>query len=60
MTATPLQIIKRNINSYFCNDEISYSMNNKDIYGDVFYEYSFANGIRDKYIVDFNVVYLDD
>ena len=28
-------------------------MNNKDIYGDVFYEYSFANGIKDKYIVDF-------
>ncbi len=35
-------------------------MNNTNIYGDVFYEYSFANGIKDNYIVDFNIIYLDD
>jgi len=60
MTATPLKIIRRNKNSTYTDEVIKFSMDNKDVYGDIFYEYSFYNGIRDKYIVDFNVVYLNE
>ncbi len=60
MTATPLKMIRRNKNSTYTDEVIKFSMDNKDIYGDIFYEYSFYNGIRDRYIVDFNVVYLNE
>jgi hypothetical protein len=60
LTATPLKIIRRNKNSTYTDDIINFSMDNKEIYGDVFYEYSFYNGIRDKYIVDFDIIYLNE
>jgi superfamily II DNA or RNA helicase len=60
MTATPLKIIKRNKNDDFKNDDITYTMSNEDKYGKVFFEYTFYEGIRDKYILDFDVIYLTD
>jgi predicted helicase len=60
MTATPLKIIKRNRSSSYINDEITYSMDNKERYGKVFYEYTFYEGIRDKYILNFDMIYLND
>ena len=59
MTATPLKIIKRNRTSSYINDEITYSMDNEKIYGKVFYEYTFYEGIRDKYILNFDMIYLE-
>jgi superfamily II DNA or RNA helicase len=60
MTATPLKIIKRNKNDDFKNDDITYTMSNEDKYGKVFYEYSFYEGIKDGYILNFDVIYLSD
>ena len=60
MTATPLKIIKRDAHSSYKGNDITYSMDNRNTYGDVFYEYTFSEGIRDGYIVNFDVVYLDD
>ena len=60
MTATPLKIIKRNKTSNFITTDIVYSMTNEKLYGDVFYEYTFYEGIRDNYILDFSVVYLNE
>ena len=60
MTATPLKIIKRDNTSNYVDDEITFSMDNERLYGKVFYEYTFYNGIRDNYITDFDVVHLDD
>lgn len=60
MTATPLKIIKRDKTSNYIDDEITFSMDNQRLYGEVFYEYTFYNGIREGYITDFDVVHLDD
>lgn len=60
MTATPLKIIKRNSTSNFINNDIIYSMDNENLYGKVFYEYTFYEGIRDNYILDFDIIYLDN
>ena len=60
MTATPLQIIKRNKDSGYTDDSIKFSMINENLYGKVFYEYTFYQGIKDKIILDFDVLYLDD
>ncbi len=62
MTATPLKIIKRNKESCFNNDEIIYSMDNEKIYGNVFFEYTFYEGIHNypPCVMNFDVVYLDD
>lgn len=60
MTATPLKIIKRNNNDSFIDNNIVFSMNNIDLYGDIFYEYTFYEGIQDNYILDFDIIYLTD
>lgn len=60
MTATPLKIIKRNSTSSYINNDIIYSMSNENIYGKVFYEYTFYEGIQDNYILDFDTIYLND
>jgi superfamily II DNA or RNA helicase len=60
LTATPLKIIKRNKKSNYTNEEIEYSMDNENIYGKIFYEYKFSEAIKDKVIVDFDVIYLND
>ena len=62
MTATPLKVIKRNTSSTYNNDEIIFSMCNENIYGKVFFEYTFYEGIH-KYpycVLNFDVIYLDD
>ena len=62
MTATPLKVIKRNKSSTYNNDEIIYSMSNENIYGKVFFEYTFYEGIN-KYpqcVLNFDVIYFDD
>ena len=58
MTATPLKIIKRNNTDDYINNDIIYSMDNEDKYGKIFYEYSFYEGICDKYILNFDVIFL--
>jgi superfamily II DNA or RNA helicase len=60
MTATPLKIIKRNKIDDYLNNDIIYSMTNEKLYGKVFYEYTFYEGIKDKYILDFDIIYLSD
>lgn len=62
MTATPLKVIKRDRTSTFNNDEIIFSMNNENIYGKVFFEYTFYEGIHNhpQCVLDFDVIYLDD
>lgn len=53
MTATPLSI--KPTNKQKINTQI-YSMENTNIFGKCFYEYSFYEGMRDKYIVDFEIL----
>jgi predicted helicase len=62
MTATPLKVIKRNPKSGYNNDETTFSMSNTNIFGDIFFEYTFWEGINNspKCIVDFDIIYLDD
>jgi superfamily II DNA or RNA helicase len=62
MTATPLKVIKRNTESTWNGDDIQFSMCNKNIYGEVFFEYTFYEGINNnpQCIVDFDIIYLDD
>lgn len=57
ITATPVQLIMKNENCAFQNKETTFSMNNKYIYGNIIYEYSFSDGIKDKIIVDFETIY---
>lgn len=62
MTATPLKVIKRNSSSTYNNDEIIFSMCNENIYGTVFFEYTFYEGIHKlpQCVLNFDVIYLDD
>jgi superfamily II DNA or RNA helicase len=62
MTATPLKVIKRNTESTWNGDDIQFSMCNTNIYGEVFFEYTFYEGINNnpQCIIDFDVIYLDD
>lgn len=62
IAATRLKVIKRNKSSTYNNDEIIYSMSNENIYGKVFFEYTFYEGIN-KYpqcVLNFDVIYFDD
>jgi superfamily II DNA or RNA helicase len=56
MTATPLKIIKKNVNEEYHNDVIEYSMDNLSVYGDIFFEYSFFQGNLDGYVSDFEII----
>lgn len=40
----------------YCKNNIVVSMDNKKIYGDIIYEYSFKKAIEDKHILDFQIV----
>jgi len=60
MTATPLKIIKRNSTSSYTDDSLSFSMHQTTLYGTVFYEYPFSEGIKDNIIVDFDTIFLSD
>lgn len=57
MTATPVKLLLKNDDSCFQNSETVYTMNNKNIYGDIIYEYSFYQGIKDKILVPFETIY---
>ena len=62
MTATPLQIINRDKESGYTDDSIKFSMINKDLYGEVFYEYTFYQGIKEpanpfiRFLITFNQI----
>lgn len=56
MTATPLKIIKKNVNEEYHSDVIEYSMDNLDIYGDIFFEYSFYQANMDGYVSNFEII----
>jgi superfamily II DNA or RNA helicase len=56
MTATPLTITKTNENSPITK---IYSMENENIFGKCFYEYTFYDGIQDKCIVPFDILVCD-
>lgn len=60
MTATPLSLLFKNKDNIEGNylDDLVYSMDNTDTYGEIFFEYTFADGIRDKIIVDFKCITL--
>jgi superfamily II DNA or RNA helicase len=58
MTATPIININMNPKSINSDNNIRFSMNNKKIYGDIFYEYSFKQGIIDQYILPWTVLHL--
>jgi predicted helicase len=59
MTATPLILKHKNPSSVINTDETIYSMNNEKTYGTIFYSYSFAQGIKDNIITDFQTLYLE-
>jgi superfamily II DNA or RNA helicase len=59
MTATPLILKHKNPNSVINTDETNYSMNNEKMYGNIFYSYSFAQGIKDNVITNFQTLYLE-
>lgn len=56
MTATPLKLIKKNEGSNYRSDETVFSMDNEDIYGKIFYEFTFKEGIEQNIICDFDVI----
>lgn len=58
MTATPLELVLKNKNSGFTNDETVYSMSNETIYGERIYEYTFYEGIKDKILIPFDIIHL--
>jgi len=58
MTATPVKIIKKYSESGYVDNAITYSMCNRKIYGDVFYEHSFSEGIKNGSILDFVTITL--
>jgi superfamily II DNA or RNA helicase len=60
MTATPLKIIKKNNESEYIDGMIEYSMDNIDIYGKIFFEYSFYQGKIDDNITGFEIISLKD
>lgn len=57
MTATPVELILKNKNTPFQNNETVYSMGNEKIYGKIIYEYSFYRGFSDKIILQFDTIY---
>ena len=58
MTATPLILKHKNPHSKINTEETLYSMNKENIYGKIFYYYSFAQGIKDKIITNFQTIHL--
>jgi superfamily II DNA or RNA helicase len=59
MTATPLILKHKNPISVINTDETNYSMNNEKMYGNIFYSYSFAQGIKDNVITNFQTLFLE-
>ena len=59
MTATPVQLLLKNNNAPYNNDETVYTMNNEALYGKIIYEYSFFQGINDinPVLVPFETIY---
>ncbi len=57
MTATPVELLMKNTNAPFQNDETVYTMTNKNLYGEIIYEYRFIDGIKDNIIVNFKTIY---
>jgi len=57
MTATPVQLLLKNNDAPFQNDETIFTMTNENIYGKIIYEYTFHDGFRDKILVPFEVIY---
>ena len=59
MTATPVQLLLKNNNASYNNDETVYTMNNDAIYGKIIYEYSFYQGINNinPVLVPFETIY---
>nr|QBK86433.1 MAG: helicase [Marseillevirus LCMAC102] len=60
ITATPVELIKKNKKSGFRNDETIYTMKNEKIYGKIFYEYSFYEGFRDGILCKFKTVHFEE
>ena len=59
MTATPVQLLLKNKDAPYNNDETVYTMNNEAIYGKIIYEYSFYQGINgiNPILVPFETIY---
>lgn len=57
LTATPVQLLLKNKDAIFQNDETVYTMDNSEIYGDIIYEYTFHNGFEDKILIPFETIY---
>lgn len=59
MTATPVQLLLKNKDAPYNNDETVYTMNNEAIYGKIIYEYSFFQGINsiNPILVPFETIY---
>lgn len=53
MTATPVKLSKKD------ESDVMYSMDNQTVFGDIVYEYSFAQGINDHIITDFKTIYYE-
>lgn len=59
MTATPVQLLLKNKNAPFTNKETIFTMDNKNIFGKIVYQYSFFEGIKDGIITDFKTIYYE-
>lgn len=59
MTATPVQLLLKNKNAPFTSKETVYSMDNKNVYGKVIYQYSFFEGIQDGIICNYKTIYYE-
>lgn len=59
MTATPVQLLLKNKEASYNNDETVYTMNNEAIYGKMIYEYSFFQGMNSipPILVPFETIY---
>ena len=56
----PFNIVQRICDDYPRTKILVVTMNNEEIFGKVFFEFSFSKGIQSKYIVDFDIIYLTD
>lgn len=57
LTATPVQLLLKNKDAIYQNEETVYTMDNTEIYGNIIYSYTFNDGFKDKILVPFDTIY---
>ena len=57
VTATPINLVHKNESSSYINDAMRFSMDNENIYGKVFFQYSWKSAFDNGYIVPFTTIH---